>query len=131
MTDGLSKRGNVSHSTEPCTSTSAQEWQSDSRAWSAIGVLLIGASQKDVEGGLGRAAPTDQVDRRVQVDLSTVGDGHGSAGGEVGGHQALKAPHLDGGFLDRHCGAHRDLLVGCRGSGLRDSHVSRRRRYSP
>src|SRR5262245_17718593 len=41
MIEGLSKRGNVSHSTDPEVSTSAAEWQSDSRAWSAMGVPLM------------------------------------------------------------------------------------------
>jgi S1-C subfamily serine protease len=40
MTAGLSKRGNVSHSTEPAESTSALEWQSDSSACCPMGVLL-------------------------------------------------------------------------------------------
>src|SRR6266496_3854073 len=39
--DGLSNRGQVSQSTEPDRVTRAAEWQSDSRACSAIGMLLI------------------------------------------------------------------------------------------
>ena len=38
-TDGLSKRGKDSHSTEPAVSTKAHEWRSERRAWSAMAVV--------------------------------------------------------------------------------------------
>ena len=42
-TDGLSNRGKASQSTEPLRVTSALECRSERRAWSAMGVLDMGA----------------------------------------------------------------------------------------
>ena len=49
-TDGLSKRGNDSQSTEPARVTSALECRSDRRAWSAMGVRDIGGSDRGYRG---------------------------------------------------------------------------------
>ena len=53
-TDGLSKRGNDSQSTEPPRVTSALECRSDRRAWSAMGVLDMAAAPIVAVAGAGQ-----------------------------------------------------------------------------